>query len=70
MAGAAGGFNATKKKNGENGYRYIIGEKDGDLREFVKEMNRKLQGRGGGKPFFVQGSVQASRKEIETFFAS
>ena len=54
----------------ENGYRYIIGEKDGDLREFVKEMNRKLQGRGGGKPFFVQGSVQASRKEIETFFAS
>ena len=56
--------------NDENGYRYIIGEKDGDLREFVKEMNRKLQGRGGGKPFFVQGSVQASRKEIETFFAS
>lgn len=50
------------------GYRYVIGEKEGDLRTFTKEMNQKLQGRGGGKPFFVQGSVQASRKEIEEFF--
>lgn len=67
---SCGGRCAVFNGNDENGYRYIIGEKDGDLREFVKEMNRKLQGRGGGKPFFVQGSVQASRKEIETFFAS
>ncbi|MGN1184605.1 MAG: alanyl-tRNA editing protein, partial [Oliverpabstia sp.] len=50
------------------GYRYVIGEKEGDLRAFTKEMNQKLQGRGGGKPFFVQGSVQASREEIEGFF--
>ena len=63
---SCGGRCAVFNGNDENGYRYIIGEKDGDLREFVKEMNRKLQGRGGGKPFFVQ----ASRKEIETFFAS
>ena len=67
---SCGGRCAVFNGNDENGYRYIIGEKDGDLREFVKEMNQKLQGRGGGKPFFVQGSVQASRKEIETFFAS
>jgi len=67
---SCGGCCAVFNGNDENGYRYIIGEKDGDLREFVKEMNQKLQGRGGGKPFFVQGSVQASRKEIETFFAS
>ena len=25
--------------------------------------------RGGGKPFFAQGSVQAGRAEIEVFFA-
>ena len=31
-------------------------------------MNAALHGRGGGKPFFVQGSVSASRREIETFF--
>lgn len=52
----------------QKGYRYAIGEKNGDLREFVKNMNQKLQGRGGGKPFFVQGSVQASEEEIRNFF--
>ena len=50
------------------GYKYAIGEKDGNLREFVKEMNQALQGRGGGKPFFVQGSVKASESEIRTYF--
>lgn len=45
-----------------------MGEKDGDLRRFTKKMNEKLNGRGGGKPFFVQGSVQASEKEIRNFF--
>ena len=31
--------------------------------------SRKRHGRGGGKPFFVQGSVQTGRAEIEAFFA-
>ena len=42
----------------------------GDLRPFVKELNQALRGRGGGKPEFVQGSVSASRAEIEKFFAA
>ena len=50
------------------GYKYALGEKDGDLRSFVKTMNQTLDGRGGGKPGFVQGSVRAGRKEIEAFF--
>lgn len=50
------------------GYKYAAGEKDGDLRQWTKAMNAALNGRGGGKPFFVQGSVRASRKEIEKFF--
>ncbi|MCD8147310.1 MAG: alanyl-tRNA editing protein [Clostridiales bacterium] len=49
------------------GYKYAIGLEDGDLRALTKELNRTLNGRGGGKPFFVQGSVSASRKEIEIF---
>ena len=52
----------------EQGYKYGIGEQDGDLREFVKEMNQTLHGRGGGKPFFAQGSVMAKKTEIEVFF--
>ena len=32
-------------------------------------MNAALNGRGGGKPFFAQGSVQATKEQIEQFFA-
>ena len=54
--------------NDQDGYRYAIGEKDGDLRSFVKEMNQELSGRGGGKPFFVQGSVQGTEEAVRHFF--
>ena len=50
-------------------YKYVIGHQGGDIRAFVKEMNEALSGRGGGKPFFVQGRVQSSRENIEKFFA-
>ena len=49
-------------------WKYALGETGGDLREFVKKMNASLNGRGGGKPFFVQGSVTASEEEIRHFF--
>ena len=53
-----------------DGYQYAIGQENGDLRALVKSMNQTLNGRGGGKPFFAQGSVRASREEIEAFFAA
>ena len=54
---------------GANGaYKYAIGHTDGNLRELTKTLNAALSGRGGGKPNFVQGSVSASRAEIEAFF--
>lgn len=53
----------------DGGFRYAMGQKDGDVREFCKTMNQQLNGRGGGKPGFVQGSVQASREAVEAFFA-
>ena len=59
---------AVFSKNPDGSYKYAMGEKDGDLRQFTKEMNMKLNGRGGGKPFFVQGSVQAAEEEIRRFF--
>lgn len=51
-----------------SGYKYALGKKEGDLRAMVKEMNQTLRGRGGGKPFFAQGSVQCGKAEIEAFF--
>lgn len=52
------------------GYKYAVGEKNGDLRALVKELNQSLHGRGGGKPGFAQGSVQADRAAIEVFFSA
>lgn len=63
-----GGLCAVFSGNDKDGYRYALGEKNGDLRGLVKEMNLQLQGRGGGKPFFVQGSVMGTREEIRQFF--
>ena len=62
-----GGRCACFSGDDQSGYKYAIGEKDGDLRAFVKELNQTLNGRGGGKPFFAQGSVSAARAEIEAF---
>ena len=50
------------------GYRYAGGQIAGDVRDFVKEMNGQLNGRGGGKPFFVQGSAACRAQEIRRFF--
>ena len=59
---------AVFSSNGDGSYKYAIGELNGDLRQFTKEMNAALNGRGGGKPFFVQGSVKAAEEEIRQFF--
>ena len=51
----------------ESGYRYGVGRKDGDVRPLVKAMNEALSGRGGGKPELSQGTVRASKAEIEAW---
>ena len=66
---ACGGRAAVFAGSDADGYKYAVGEQDGDLRQLVKELNAQLHGRGGGKPFFAQGSVQAGRAGIEVFFA-
>lgn len=65
---ACGGRCACFSGEDGSGYKYAVGQAGGDLRGFVKELNLALNGRGGGRPDFVQGGVQASREEIEHFF--
>ena len=51
---------------GEDGmYQYAVSQPDGDLRALAKEINAALNGRGGGKPGFIQGSVQAGAADIQ-----
>lgn len=64
-----GGRAAVFSGDEENGYKYAVGEPDGNLRDWVKELNGALQGRGGGKPGFVQGSVAAKWDEIVAFMS-
>ena len=56
--------------SGEEGcYAYCLAQRNGDLRELNKTMTAALNGRGGGKPQFQQGTVRATRAGIEAFFA-
>ena len=56
--------------SGEEGhYAYALGRADGqDISPLVKAMNTVLHGRGGGRNGFAQGSVEAERSAIESFF--
>lgn len=65
---SCGGRCAVFSRNSDGSWKYAIGKQNADLREFTKQLNTKLNGRGGGKPFFVQGSVQAVEEEIRDFF--
>ena len=54
---------------GEDGsYAYCLAQQDGDLRELNKKLTSELNGRGGGKPHFQQGTVRATKEEICRFF--
>lgn len=48
------------------GYRYVIGSRteDVDVRPLSKMLNEKFQGRGGGKPQMVQGSLCGEKSLI------
>ena len=68
-----GGIAAAFSGSDEAGYRYIMGSRHVDLRRCAKEINRLIDGRGGGKPQMIQGSAAASaeqiRKAMETDFS-
>ena len=69
LLNAGAGLCACFSGDDNQGYKYAIGQRDGDLRTLIKELNQTLNGRGGGKPGFVQGSVQASRADIQHFLS-
>ena len=55
--------------SGEEGnYGYCLAQRDGDLRELNKALTAALNGRGGGKPQFQQGTVHTTKAEILAFF--
>lgn len=63
--GIFGAFSAS-----ETGYKYCLGSKNINLSAFAKQLNAALNGRGGGKPEMIQGSVIASKDEILEFLSA
>ena len=67
IAKAAGGRCAVfAGRDGD--YRYAVIESGGDLRQFIKDMNTALHGRGGGRDDFAQGSAACTAEEVRAFF--
>ena len=52
------------------GYAICIISKSADTRDLGKAVNAALNGCGGGKPGAFQGSIKATREQVEAFFAS
>ena len=69
IAEVSGGTAAVFSGSDDGGYAFCLVTREGDLRQLGKDMTRALHGRGGGKPAFQQGRVQAAKTEIEAFFA-
>ena len=63
IGGCAAVFSET-----DGSFSYCLATQDGDLRELGKALTTTLNGRGGGKPNFQQGSLTATRTEIKAFF--
>ena len=69
VANACGGI-AAVFSGADGNYNVCLVSKAGDVKALGAAMSKALNGRGGGKPGFFQGSVKATRAEIEGFFAN
>ena len=52
--------------NDSDGYRYIVGSNTLDCRELATALREKFSAKGGGKAPMIQGSVVATKLQIET----
>ena len=68
LADTCGGRAAVFSGTDDRGYNFCLAARQGDLRQLGKELTTALNGRGGGKPGFIQGSVKATKAQIEGFF--
>ena len=50
------------------GWRYVIGSRETDLRKNGRAVNAGIQGRGGGSPRMIQGRAAADSEAIRAFF--
>ena len=61
------GYAAAFSGSDDEGYRYIIGSKNVDLRANGKAINAGIGGKGGGSKEMIQGRALAKSEDIEKF---
>ena len=69
IAQACNGFAAVFSGEDAAGYTVCLVSQKEDVKALGARLSDALNGRGGGKPGFFQGSVKASKSQIEEFFA-
>ena len=67
IAKSCGGTAAVLSGDDGN-YSVCLADPGGDVKALGTALSAALDGRGGGKPGFFQGSVKATRLQIEDFF--
>ena len=68
IAEVSGGIAGVLSGTDETGYSLCFASRTDDLKVLGQGLRQTLNARGGGKPGFFQGSVQATRQAIEEFF--
>ena len=51
----------------DSGYQYVMGSRRPDIQETWKKLNARGQGKGGGRPPMIQGSLKGKEQEIREF---
>ena len=67
-AKAAGGLAAVFAGEGASHVYALVHAGGADITPLVKRLNQSLNGRGGGRNGFAQGSVRADAAAIRAFF--
>ena len=61
------GFAGVFVGNEEEGYQYVLGIRSRDIQDAGKKLNARFQGKGGGRPPMIQGSLEGKEREIREF---
>jgi alanyl-tRNA synthetase len=64
------GICAAFTGNDTDGYKYIMGAQNADLRSLSKQINTALGGKGGGSAQMIQGSCSAKESDIRAYMES
>ena len=53
--------------NDEEGYQYMLGSRSRDIQDAGKKLNARFQGKGGGRPPMIQGSLNGKEQALKEF---